>query len=128
MSIQAMEFNDSNEAARYICMNQLKRPDLATEYKKYLIGQLYSLAQALNSVTKACNSKYALAATIASELYISAGTVQKYNLYAQAMNDIFEHDIAFAKTILCGKLRLSHENTIELSRLKPEEIRAVAKS
>lgn len=128
MSIQAMDFVDANEAARYICLNQLKRSDLATEYKKYLIGQLYLYEQALNSTTKHSDSKYAIASTIAAELFISAGTVQKYNIYALAMNNIFDHDIAFAKTILCGKLKLSHENTIELSRLKPEEIRAVAKS
>lgn len=128
MSIQGMDFVDANEAARYICLNQLKRTDLATEYKKYLIGQLYLYEQALNSTTKHCGSKYALASIIAAELYISAGTVQKYNLYALAINSIFDQDIAFAKTILCGKLKLSHENTIELSRLKPEEIRAVAKS
>ena len=128
MSIQVMDFVDANEAARYICLNQLKRSDLATEYKKYLIGQLYLYEQALNSSTKHSDSKYAIASTIAAELFISAGTVQKYNLYALAMNNIFDQDITFAKTILCGKLKLSHENTIELSRLKPEEIRAVAKS
>ena len=128
VSIIKMEFSDAVEAAKYICRNQLKRTDLATEYRKYLIGQLYSYEQIHNSVAKSGDSKYAIATVIASELFISAGTVQKYSLYALAMNDIFEQDITFAKTILCGKLRLSHENTIELSRLKPEEIRAVAKS
>ena len=52
MSIQDMDFVDSNEAAKYICRNQLKRPDLVTEYKKYLIGQLYSYETALISSSK----------------------------------------------------------------------------
>ena len=77
---------------------------------------------------KSCDLKSKIAADMAKELMISVGTVLKYGAYALAMNDIFDQDITFAKNILSGKVRISHENIIELARLRPEEIRAIAKS
>ena len=126
--IKEMRFSDVNEAAIFICKDQLKRQDIAVEYKKYLIGQWYYFEQTRRADSKTNESKYAIASMIASEMYISTGTVQKYFLYAIAMNTIFDQDVAFAKRLLAGMIRISHENAIELSRLRPEEIRAVAKS
>ena len=126
--VEELDFPDINFAAIYVCQNQLKRPDLSVEYNKYLIGQLYFYKHAVRTSFKSSDSQYAIAATIASDSFISAGTVRKYNQYAMAINEIFEQDTTFAKSILTGKLRLSHENTIELARLRPDEIRAVAKS
>ena len=126
--VKEMDFPDLNHAAIYVCRRQLKRQDLSGEYKKYLIGQRCNYEHEKRMSIKANDSQCAIAETIASELYISAGTVRKYSLYAAAMDVIFDQDTTFAKSILSGKLRLSHENTIELARLRPEEIRAVAKS
>ena len=122
MVVQEVDFADISEASVYICKRQLKRSDIASEYRKYLIGQRFFCEQAIRSDAKSADSKYAVASAIASELYISTGTVLKYSVYANAMNTIFDQDIMFAKSILTGKVRISHENTIELSRLKPEEI------
>ena len=126
--VKEMDFPDINHAAIYVCRRQLKRQDLSGEYKKYLIGQRYFYEHEKRAAFKANDSQYAIAETLASELYISAGTVRKYSIYATAMNAIFDQDTTFAKCILAGRLRISHENTIELARLRPEEIRAVAKS
>ena len=126
--IENMDFSDLNHAAVYVCKNQLKRLDLSSEYKKYLIGQRYNYEYMIRSSFKLNDSQCAVAEEIASELFISAGTVRKYSVYAVAMNEIFDQDTTFAKSILSGKLKLSHENTIELARLRAEEIRAVAKS
>ena len=127
-AIEETDFIDLNHAAVYVCKNQLLRSDLSNEYQKYLIGQRYNYEREIRSITKPTNTLCSVAETIASELYISAGTVRKYGLYALAMNEIFNQDTVFAKNILSGKARISHENTIELARLRPEEIRAVAKS
>ena len=127
-TIEEMEFQDINNTAVYVCKNQLKRLDLSPEYSKYLIGQLYCYECAIRNANKTSDSQYAIAGTIAAYTYLSAGTVRKYAQYAIAMNEIFEHDTAFARSILSGKLRLSHENTLEIARLRPEEIRAVAKT
>jgi hypothetical protein len=128
VTVHELHYKDINEAAIYICKRQLKRRDLAAEYKKYLIGQRYYYEQVIKSDLKSNDSKFAIASGIASELFISIGTVQKYYLYALAMNMIFDQDMIFAKKILSGKIRISHENIIELSRLKPEEIRTIGKS
>ena len=127
-TIDELDFPDINHAAIYVCKNQLRRTDLSSEYKKYLIGQRYHYEHAIKSSVKKNDSQYIIADAIASDLYIASGTVRKYAQYASAVNLIFDQDTVFAKTILSGKLRLSHENIIELSRLRPEEIRAVAKS
>ena len=126
--VQQMDFIDLNYAAIYVCKNQLKRLDLSAEYNKYLIGQLYYYEYAAKSSSKSNDSQYSIAETIAAYTFIHAGTVRKYAQYSLAINEIFEQDIAFARSILSGKLRLSHENTIELARLRPEKIRAVAKT
>ncbi len=126
--VEEMDFPDINHAGIYVCKNQLQRTDLSLEYSKYLIGQLYCYHHALRSPFKTGDSQSAIAEVIADYSYISPGTVRKYSVYAIAMNIIFDQDMAFAKFILSGKLRISHENTIELSRLRPEEIRAIARS
>ncbi|SCW67163.1 Phosphoenolpyruvate carboxylase, type 1 [Ruminococcaceae bacterium YRB3002] len=126
--IEELEFPDINHAAMYVCKYQLRRLDLSIEYKKYLIGQQYFFEHAISSAAKPNNPQCSIAEKIASELFIAAGTVRKYGQYAMAMNVIFDQDMVFAKSILSGKARLSHENTIELSRLRPEEIKAVAKA
>ena len=125
---EEMDFQDINYAGIYVCNNQLKRSDLAIEYTKYLIGQLYYYHHATRAPFKQGDSQSAIADIIAEYSYISPGTVRKYSVYAIAMNTIFDQDTTFAKFILSGKLRISHENTIELSRLRPEEIRAIARS
>ncbi len=126
--VEEMNFSDINHAGIYVCKSQLERSDLSMEYSKYLIGQLYYYHHAIRSPFKAGDSQRAIADVIADFTYISPGTVRKYSVYALAMNTIFDQDTVFAKFVLSGKLRISHENTIELSRLRPEEIRAVAKS
>jgi hypothetical protein len=57
---------------------------------------------------------------------MSAGTVMKYHVFSMALNDVFDQNVDFATRILLGKTRISHENALELSRLMPEEIRAIA--
>lgn len=126
--IEEMDFPDIYHAGIYVCNSQLKRQDLSVEYSKYLIGQLYYYHHALKAPFKPGDSQSAIEEIIKEYPFYSAGTIRKYSIYAVAMNIIFEQDTPFAKFILSGKLRISHENTIELSRLRPEEIRAVARS
>lgn len=128
LAIREMHFSDVNEAAVYVCKNQMKRPDLTSEYMKYLIGQRYHYEMTVRLKQNPNDSKMAIASMIATEHYISAGTVKKYYFYAIAMNTLFDQDMMFAKDILSGKLKISHENTLELSRLRPDEIKAIAKS
>ena len=127
-SMEEMKFAGIEEAAIYVCKREIERQDLIPEYRKYLIGQRYHYEYALRAESRTNDSKLSVATAIADELVISAGTVLKYAQYASALNTVFDIDGTFAKDILIGKLKISHENIIELSRLRSEEIRSIAKS
>lgn len=62
---------------------------------------------------------------IAEEYHISHNTVQKYAIYARALNVIGEKHPAMLPKILSGRYKISHESIIELSRRSAEEIRKV---
>ena len=127
-SIKEMFFDDWMKAALYICSSQLSKDNLSAEYRKYLIGQKFQYMITESDENKQMDSKYNIAAIMGHELYMSAGTVMKYNAFSNAVNEIFDQNVDFAQRLLLGKTRISHENILELSRLMPEEIKAIASS
>ena len=127
-SIKEVPFDDRIKAALYICSIQLAKDNLSAEYRKYLIGQKYQYTIMKSEDNKQSDSKYRIAAVMGHDFYISAGTVMKYSSFSSAVNEIFEQDTEFAQRLLLGKTRISHENILELSRLRPNEIKAIATS
>ena len=128
VEIEELFFEDMLSAAIYICSIELQKSTLTGEYKKYLIGQYYRYKVAHGEKSSNRGLKYVTAGEIAHELFISAGTVMKYGIYAEAMNVVFDQSIELGQKILLNKIKISHENVIELSHLKPEEIRVIAES
>ncbi|MBQ8667578.1 MAG: hypothetical protein IJ526_12040 [Lachnospiraceae bacterium] len=126
--IEYMEFDNWIEAAIYICNTELQREDLSHEYKKYLVGQSFNYLKRSRREDNLSDAKYCVASEVAAKRYLASGTVIKYSVFAEAVDVIFDQSREFARSILSGEIRISHENMIELSRLKPDEIRAVAKS
>ncbi len=124
--ISELFFEDIRQAALYVCSRQLSRKTLTPEYRKYLIGQQFSYLTMDADEQKQPGSKYTIASSLGHELYMSAGTVIKYSSFSTALNIIFEQNVELAQRILLGKVRISHENILELSRLMPEEIRSIA--
>ena len=127
-STTELYFEDQVAAALYICSTQLSKENLTAEYRKYLIGQKFLLMLAASDESKLPDSKYRIAAVIAHDLKISTGTVMKYSTFAKGINAIFDQSMEFAQRILLGKTKVSIENTLELSRLMPDEIKAIAAS
>ena len=127
-SIINMDFANWMEAARYICDIQLQRDDLSDEYRKYLIGQSFNYEKKCRYDANKVDAKTTIASQIAYKMYVASGTVIKYGVFSDAVDIVFEQSQELARKILSGDIKVSHENIIELSRLKPEEIRAVAKS
>ena len=74
------------------------------------------------------NVKYRIAYKIGEEENISGGTVLKYNAYSTAIDTIYKNAEELAFHILMEHLKVSHENTIELSRRASDEIRYISKS
>ena len=124
-TIEEVFFDDWLNAAIFICQNELKNPHITDDYKKYLIGQYLHYKLLLKEKANNHGQKYVTAGEIAHELFISAGTVMKYGVYAEAMNFVFDQSLKFGQDILTNKVKVSHENVIELSHLKPEEIKAL---
>ena len=126
VKITELFFDDWMDAAIFICSKQLKRNVLTNEYKKYLIGSLLHYSMVKQGDVSKSESKTDISNEIGKEYFISGGTVQKYNQFSEAVNYIFEASDEMGRRILLNKTRISHENTIELSRLSNEEIRAIS--
>lgn len=119
------EFENRNEALSYICVEELKRDDLTYEYKKYLIGKKYNVDQRSSNSLK--TTKLSIAQRLGEEYMISAGAVQKYGLYADAIDHVFYLVPEVGKYLLEGLLKMSHENTVELSRFPKDELEIIVK-
>ena len=124
------DFEDINEAGSFVCSVQLHRSDLTNSYRKYLIGKKFSYEEALFHKTNRDipNAKYRVAYKIGDTENISGGTVLKYNAYSTAIDTICKNAEELAFHILMEQIKVSHENTIELSRLTPDETRYLSQA
>lgn len=135
-------FKNKAEAIVYICKEELQRADLVNEMHKYLIGRLYQAelerkAQLYTNYNNRDNSssrpyipgrvyrKQEISQEIADELNISRGTVLKYEVFTKCIESIRDKEPAIASKILSGKLKISHENIIELERLPARDLHAL---
>ena len=130
ISISELSFANHSSAASYICSSQLERQDLTEEFRKYLVGQKFSfeLSLASDSVTEKTNAKYQVAYRIGKAAHLASGTVLKYYAYSTALDTIFDITPDLAENILLGKIKVSHENVIELSRLSQEDILKISQA
>ena len=124
------DFKDVEEAGSFVCTKQLRRKDLTNSYRKYLIGKKFFYEEAIfhRDNKNMQNVKYRIAYKIGEEENISGGTVLKYNAYSTAIDTIYKNAEELAFHILMEHLKVSHENTIELSRRASDEIRYISKS
>ena len=124
------DFKDVDEAGSFVCSKQLRRKDLTNSYRKYLIGKKFCYEEAIfhRDNKSIQNVKYRIAYKIGEEENISGGTVLKYNAYSTAIDTIYKNAEELAFHILMEHLKVSHENTIELSRRASDEIRYISKS
>ena len=116
------------ELQSYICRQQLKTMPQDSKYQKYLIGQLLQCVLSRNRDQDNAEKKMVLAEDLGSEWKLTGATVSKYGFFANAIDDIFGLSEDLARMILSDKVAVSHENVLELSRLRGEEIRAIAKT
>ena len=128
-SISEQFFEDWMAAAEFICREQLKTPELTEKYRKYLIGQMLNYALKRKHVDPdKTERKMDTADTLGREWNLTGGTISKYGFFADAVNDIYAHSEEMARIVLSEKVNVSHENVIELSHLKGNEIRSIAKT
>ena len=127
------------DAISLVCEKQLRRKDLKYERYKYLIGKWYDAQKSL-AIREAKLSHISPRTSedwlsprkrcfmIASTLHVSTGTVHKYHLFQEAADAIRQIAPDLGDRIICGDLKISHENVINLSRYPAEDIKTLEKS
>lgn len=128
-----MVFSNRAEIVSWICKKQLSRTDLPEEMRKYLIGKYYEAEKELYTARlevpgispKHRGYQYRIAGIIGRECNLVAGTIYKYGIYAKALDNVLAKNQAIVNKILSGRLRISHDNIIELSRLPRDEVCAL---
>ena len=141
--IQRIDFENREEAIAWICANQLGRRNITEETRKYLIGKRYEMEKMLGAHNAAGTNQYTKKEVrynlltephfnetacrtrerLGEEYRISDGTVNKYGVYAHALDSLSQSVPELVPKILSGDVKLSHENTVELSRLSGQEVR-----
>ncbi len=146
--VREMEFGSNEDAIAWICANQLGRRNISEETRKYLIGKRYEAEKIVglrkcgrgaNQYTyeyigddeeideKASVVKYKTAQRLGQEYHVSPSTVKKYGRYSRALDRIQEKESDIVPGILSGQIKISHENVMEMSTMKPTELRKVKK-
>ena len=119
------DFSSTDEAGSYICTKQLQRKDLTKSFRKYIIGRKFGFEENICRLRygDGSNSKYRIAYKIGESQNLSGGAVLKYHAFSIAIDTIFNTAEDLGQRLLMEQIKVSHENTIELSRLTPNEIR-----
>ena len=138
--VHRIGFSCREHAITWICREQLKKENLPNERFRYLIGKRYETERIVrkssssDTASPASHSKlqntnsYQTALKLGKEYSLSHNTVYKYGIYSRMVDIVLEKDADLAQKILSGKLRISHDNIIELSRLPQENIKRLNKS
>ena len=138
--VHRIGFSCREHAITWICREQLKKENLPNERFRYLIGKRYETERIVrkssssDTASPASHSKlqntnsYQTALKLGKEYSLSHNTVYKYGIYSRMVDIVMEKDADLAQKILSSKLRISHDNIIELSRLPQENIKRLNKS
>lgn len=142
--VKEMQFDSRDDVIVWICSNQLGRRNITEETRKYLIGMQYETekvinrkrnAQGRNQYTEASNPQSSeqplftgirTAQRIAEENHIANGTVQKYGIYARALESIEAKCPELVPKILSGRYKVSHANVCELAKRTPDELKRIS--
>ena len=134
------------EAVAWICANQLGRRNITDESRRYLIGKRYKMEQIIGAHNAAGTNQYTRKEVrpkilteplfeetsrrtrdrLGKEYRISHATVDKYGIYANAIDSLSRVDPELTPKILSGQVKISQENILELSRLSPSDVRRIS--
>lgn len=140
-----MIFDSTEEAMIWICRNQLGRRNISEETRKYLIGKRFETEKAIGAKNQLGINQHSkdtsvfsdekdskdsdisrqnkTAKKIGKEYNISHGTVEKYSRFAKSIDVIDKKVPGMADFLMSGKLKISHSNIEEISKLSPKQIK-----
>ena len=134
-SIAIMMFRSKAEAISWICADQLKKNDLSEEMFRYLIGKRYQVEKVYEAPNSSGYNQYSehesndgavrskTAIKLGAEYHVSHATVCKYAMYTAAVDVMYRKAPDIIKLVMDGKIRISQENMIELSKLTDDTVR-----
>ena len=144
--VHEKEFSDRYEVIAWICAKQLKRRNLTDETRKFLIGMQYESEKIVtrrkaifmgdqedqsglpyetfdpDRAAHVAETKKKTAERIGEENHISHGTVEKYSVYARAIEEISRKEPRMASKILSGRYKVSHDGVLALAQRSAEEL------
>ena len=146
-AIQRTHFKNREEAIAWICANQLGRRNITEETRKYLIGKRFEMEKILGAHNAAGSNQHVkkevrpkmlveplfvetacrTSERLGEEYHISHATIEKYGIYAHALDTLSEVVPELVPKILSGQVKISHENIDELSRLSPQDVLRLSK-
>ena len=145
-AVEEMTFSCREEAIAWICANQLGRRNLTEESRKFLIGKQYESEKIVtrrkaifmgdqedqpglpyetfdqDRAAHVAETKKKTAERIGEENHISHGTVEKYSVYARAIEEISRKEPRMASKILSGRYKVSHDGVLALAQRSAEEL------
>ena len=144
--IQHIDFENREEAIVWICANQLGRRNITEETRKYLIGKRYEMEKILGAHNAAGTNQhvknevkakmlpelpFGLTAgrtreRLGEEYNISHATILNYEKYSQALDLLSRVVPELVPKILSGEVKISIENTVELSQLSEQDIKRLS--
>ena len=134
------------EALAWICANQLGRRNITNETRRYLIGKRYEMEKILGAHNAAGTNQYTrkegnpkmltnqsfdetacrTRERLGNEYNISFATVGRYGAYANAIDSLAKAEPELTPKILSGKIKITHDKVVELSRLPSTDIKQVS--
>lgn len=127
-TVEQLPFAGREEAILWICTHNALREDLTEEQRRYLIGRRYQTERALygesigNSPT-GLESCWKTATRLGREYGSSPTTIQRYGVFAAAMDTTGKYAPLLFEQILAGKTQLTFAHMIALAEKRPREIK-----
>lgn len=144
--IKRMSFSCKQEAIAWICANQLGRRNISAETRRYLIGKQYEAEKVTgvlrnkwgnnqhqtkngdtkgeeNSDSRDAVSRHLTARRIAEENNVSRATVERCAIFSKAIDQLERKAPDIAHAILAGDQKFTQGRVVELSSMKPSQIR-----
>lgn len=139
LTVKSLPCLSLDEAKEWACCYAYYHCPHGTEaYRKYWIGQRYLCGRknrknygpqidesdAYDHILNLIR-QHRTAALLADELSAAIGTIQKYGMYARAVNSIMAKNPVMGMNILQERIHVSHTNILLLEQLNAEELRRV---
>jgi len=145
-AIVNISLSGREEAVAWICTNQLGRRNISDETRRYLIGKRHDMEKRIgvyknahgvnqhtrNEVWTQNDTKPSFYETakrtrerLGREYDIAPATVQRFSLYARAIDLIAKVSPEFHEKIMSGQLKVTQGGVVKIARLSPSEIRRI---